>query len=145
MILNVSSLAAQYPLFNQPIYSATKSGVSAFTRSLAPLHKEFGIKVIGIAPGMIWTPLWANNPEKMKAIGQDDVFLRPEELAEEMLKAVESAEVEGGKVVEVLKTKTRFVDVDSPLPQGPGSTMSNMGRIYDDTIALLERERKGQS
>ncbi|KAK5224290.1 hypothetical protein LTR47_009901 [Exophiala xenobiotica] len=145
VVLNISSLAGQYALFNQPIYSATKAGVSAFTRSLAPLHKEFGIKVVGIAPGMIWTPLWANDPEKMKAIGHDDVFLQPEELAEEMLKAVESADVVGGKVVEVLKTKTRLVEVDSPLPEGPGSTMSNMGRIYDDTMALLESERKRES
>lgn len=41
VIFNVSSLAAQFALLNQPLYGASKAGVSSFSRSLAPLH---GIK-----------------------------------------------------------------------------------------------------
>ncbi|KIW92759.1 uncharacterized protein Z519_06607 [Cladophialophora bantiana CBS 173.52] len=142
VILNISSLAAQYALFNQPLYATSKAAVSAFTRSLAPLHQEFGIKVVAVAPGMVLTPLWSNNPDKMKAISDADVFATPEELAETMLTLVESAEYEGGTVLEKLKHTTRRVLVDSPLPSGPGSTMSKMDLIYEDTIALLEAERK---
>ncbi|KIX99391.1 uncharacterized protein Z520_04967 [Fonsecaea multimorphosa CBS 102226] len=142
VIINISSLAAQYALFNQPLYSTSKAAVSAFTRSLGPLHQEFGIKVVAVAPGMVMTPLWSENPEKMKAISDEDVFATPEELAETMLELVESAEYEGGTVLERIKYKTRRVLVDSPLPSGPGSTMSKMDLIYDDTIALLEAERK---
>ncbi|OAL37952.1 hypothetical protein AYO20_02785 [Fonsecaea nubica] len=143
VILNISSLAAQYALFNQPLYATSKAAVSAFTRSLAPLHQEFGIKVVAVAPGMVMTPLWSESPDKMKAISDDDVFATPEELAETMLLLVESAEYEGGTVLERLKSTTRRVLVDSPLPSGPGSTMSKMELIYEDTIALLEAERKG--
>ncbi|KAH0840752.1 Oxidoreductase UcpA [Fonsecaea pedrosoi] len=143
VILNISSLAAQYALFNQPLYATSKAAVSAFTRSLAPLHQEFGIKVVAVAPGMVMTPLWSESPDKMKAISEDDVFATPEELAETMLLLVESAEYEGGTVLERLKNTTRRVLVDSPLPSGPGSTMSKMDLIYEDTIALLEAERKG--
>jgi 3-hydroxybutyrate dehydrogenase len=143
VIINLSSLAAQYPLFNQPLYCTSKAAVSAFTRSLAPLHQEFGIKVVAVAPGMVLTPLWLNNPEKMKAISEDDVFATPEEIAETMLTVVEEEEYEGGTVLERLKKKTRRVAVDSALPDGDGATMSNMDLIYEDTIALLEKERTG--
>lgn len=108
---------------------------------MAPLHQEFGIKVVAVAPGMVQTPLWTNNPDKMKAITSDDVLISPDELAAVMLDLIESDEYPGGTVLEALKGKTRKVQVDSPLPSGAGSTMSNMGLIYDDTISLLEGER----
>lgn len=140
-ILNISSLAAQYALFNTPLYSASKAGVSAFTRALAPLHEEYGIKVVAVAPGMVRTPLWTEHPEKMKGISENDEFLSPEELAEAMLLVVESDKYLGGTVLEVIKNKTRVVNVDSPLPSGPGSTMSNLNVIYEETMGQLEKER----
>ncbi|KAJ9635635.1 hypothetical protein H2204_005809 [Knufia peltigerae] len=142
VILNISSLAAQRMLFNQPIYSATKAGVSAIVRSLGPLHEEFGIKVVAVAPGMVYTPLWSDNPEKLKAADKKDVWITPEEQAEVMLQLVEDGAYEGGTVLETLKGFTRRVYIDSPLPEGPGSTISNLDAITNDTIALLERERK---
>jgi NAD(P)-dependent dehydrogenase (short-subunit alcohol dehydrogenase family) len=38
-------------------YSATKGAIVAFTRSLALSLVEKGIRVNGVAPGPIWTPL----------------------------------------------------------------------------------------
>ena len=143
VILNLSSLAAQYSLFNQPLYCTSKAAVSSFTRAMAPLHQEFGIKVVAVAPGMVMTPLWLENPDKMKAISEADVLATPEEVATAMLMLVESDKYEGGTVLEKLKETTRTVLVDSPLPSGPGSTMSKMDLIYEDTIALLEAERIG--
>lgn len=145
VILNISSLAAQYALFNQPLYSTSKAAVSAFTRSLGPLHEEFGIKVVAVAPGMVLTPLWLDNPDKMKAISDADEFATPEDIAETMLAVVQGPEYEGGTVMEKIKSGSRRVLVDSPLPSGPGATMSKMDLIYDDTIALLEAERTGSS
>lgn len=141
VILNVSSLAAQFALFNQPLYGASKAGVSSFTRSLAPLHPEFGIKVVAVSPGMVRTPLWTDNPDKMKAISEEDVILAPEELAEAMLLLVESDSYPGGTVLEVLKDKTRIVKVDSSVAEGPGATMGNMHIVQRDTIAILKKEQ----
>lgn len=141
VIINISSLAAQYALFNTPLYCTSKAAVSAFTRSLGPLHAEFGIKVVAVAPGMVLTPLWQDNPDKMKAITDADVMCTPDELAAVMLDLVEKEEYEGGTVLEAIKNKTRRVLVDSPLPSGPGSTMSNIDLIYEETMALLEAER----
>ena len=79
----------------------------------------------------------------MKAITADDVLITPEELAMVMLDLVQKDEYQGGTVLEALKYQTRKVEVGSPLPSGPGSTMSNMGLIHDETIELLRIESAG--
>lgn len=141
VIINISSLAARGPLFNQPLYCTSKAAVSMFTKSLAPLHKEFGIKVVAVAPGMTMTPLWSDHPEKMKAISPDDALSSPQEIAQGMLDLIEDGNYEGGTVLEVLKGSTQRAPDDSNLPVGPGSTVGNMHLIYSDTMKLLEGER----
>ncbi len=61
-------------------YSATKGAITAFTRSLSQNLAEKGIRVNGVAPGPIWTPL---NPmggaskEKLETFGEDTPMGRP--------------------------------------------------------------------
>ena len=67
-------------------YSSTKGAITAFTRSLSENLVEDGIRVNGVAPGPIWTPLIpATMPEeKVKTFGQDTPLGRagqPAELA----------------------------------------------------------------
>ena len=63
-------------------YSATKGAITAFTRSLSENLIEKGIRVNGVAPGPIWTPL---NPrggapaEKVAAFGESTPMKRPGE------------------------------------------------------------------
>lgn len=63
-------------------YSATKGAITAFTRSLSENLVEKGIRVNGVAPGPIWTPL---NPrggapaEKVAAFGEGTPMKRPGE------------------------------------------------------------------
>jgi NAD(P)-dependent dehydrogenase (short-subunit alcohol dehydrogenase family) len=56
VIVNTASLAAQYPLAEDPAYSATKSGVAMFTRACASLAAE-NIRVNAVLPGLVDTPL----------------------------------------------------------------------------------------
>ncbi len=61
-------------------YSATKGAITAFTRSLAKNLVEHGIRVNGVAPGPIWTPLnpfGGQPPEKMPEFGKDTPMGRP--------------------------------------------------------------------
>jgi NAD(P)-dependent dehydrogenase (short-subunit alcohol dehydrogenase family) len=61
-------------------YSATKGAITAFTRSLSENLIEHGIRVNGVAPGPIWTPLnpsGGSPPEKMKDFGEDTPMGRP--------------------------------------------------------------------
>jgi NAD(P)-dependent dehydrogenase (short-subunit alcohol dehydrogenase family) len=61
-------------------YSATKGAITAFTRSLALNLVDKGIRVNGVAPGPIWTPLnpfGGQDPEKIPEFGKDTPMGRP--------------------------------------------------------------------
>jgi len=61
-------------------YSSTKGAITAFTRSLSENLIKDGIRVNGVAPGPIWTPL---NPcggasaEKLEHFGENTPMGRP--------------------------------------------------------------------
>jgi len=55
-IVNTASMASLYPMVVDPIYSATKAGVTMFTRACAPLAEE-GIRVNAVLPGLVNTAL----------------------------------------------------------------------------------------
>lgn len=56
-ILNTTSVTAYRGSAHLLDYSATKGAIVSFTRSLALQVVERGIRVNGVAPGPIWTPL----------------------------------------------------------------------------------------
>jgi NAD(P)-dependent dehydrogenase (short-subunit alcohol dehydrogenase family) len=61
-------------------YSSTKGAITAFTRSLALNLVKKGIRVNGVAPGPIWTPLNPSGgqpPEKIPEFGKDTPMGRP--------------------------------------------------------------------
>ena len=61
-------------------YSSTKGAILGFTRSLAKNLIEKGIRVNGVAPGPIWTPLnpsGGQRPEKIPDFGKDTPMGRP--------------------------------------------------------------------
>lgn len=57
VIINTTSVTAYRGSENLIDYSATKGAITAFTRSLAKSIVDRGIRVNGVAPGPIWTPL----------------------------------------------------------------------------------------
>jgi NAD(P)-dependent dehydrogenase (short-subunit alcohol dehydrogenase family) len=60
-------------------YSSTKGAIVAFTRSLSMSLVEKGIRVNGVAPGPIWTPLIPSTfpPDKVAKFGSDVPMKRP--------------------------------------------------------------------
>lgn len=56
-IINTTSITAYRGSPKLLDYAATKGAILAFTRSLAAALAEKGIRVNGVAPGPIWTPL----------------------------------------------------------------------------------------
>ncbi|MBD1380585.1 SDR family oxidoreductase [Metabacillus arenae] len=85
-IINTSSVTA-YAGNEQLIdYSSTKGAITTFTRSLSMSLAKKGIRVNGVAPGPIWTPLIPSTfpADKVATFGADTPMGRPgqpEELA----------------------------------------------------------------
>jgi NAD(P)-dependent dehydrogenase (short-subunit alcohol dehydrogenase family) len=85
-IINTTSVTAYRGSPQLLDYSATKGAIVAFTRSLALSLADQGIRVNGVAPGPIWTPLIPSTfpAEKVEKFGTDVPLKRagePEEVA----------------------------------------------------------------
>lgn len=85
-IINTTSVTAYRGSPQLLDYSATKGAIVSFTRSLALSVADRGIRVNGVAPGPIWTPLIpASFPkDKVASFGSDVPMKRagePEEVA----------------------------------------------------------------
>jgi NAD(P)-dependent dehydrogenase (short-subunit alcohol dehydrogenase family) len=65
-------------------YAATKGAIQAFTYSLAQQVVEKGIRVNGVAPGPVWTPLIpaSFSPEEVAKFGKDTPMKRPAQPSE---------------------------------------------------------------
>lgn len=67
-IVNIGSLAAHVGLEGLPGYSASKGGVLAMSRQVAMDYANKNIRINVVSPGIIETPILANNsPEMTKA------------------------------------------------------------------------------
>ena len=138
-VVHISSIAGQTPGFSVPLYIASKHAISGFIRSMADLENTLGIRVNGVAPGVIKTPLWTEHPEKLKWVDQEnDAWVEPEEVAEGMLRCLEDETVGGGYVMEILKGRSRNVEWrNDPGPEGPGATASHRGDANAEIFGLL--------
>jgi NAD(P)-dependent dehydrogenase (short-subunit alcohol dehydrogenase family) len=78
-IVNTTSVTAYRGSPELLDYSSTKGAIVAFTRSLAKKLAEKGIRVNGVAPGPIWTPLIPAtfDAEKVSKFGADTPMKRP--------------------------------------------------------------------
>jgi NAD(P)-dependent dehydrogenase (short-subunit alcohol dehydrogenase family) len=80
-IVNTTSVTAYRGSKQLLDYSSTKGAIVAFTRALAQSLAERNIRVNGVAPGPIWTPLIPASfeEEKVKSFGKDVPMGRPGE------------------------------------------------------------------
>jgi NAD(P)-dependent dehydrogenase (short-subunit alcohol dehydrogenase family) len=78
-IINTSSVTAYRGSANLIDYSATKGAIVSFTRSLSANLASKGIRVNGVAPGPIWTPLIPSSfpPDKVTSFGTETPLKRP--------------------------------------------------------------------
>lgn len=86
-IINTTSIQSYQPSPGLLDYASTKGAITTFTKGLAGALAEKGIRVNGVAPGPIWTPLQPSHgqpPEKLEKFGEDTPLGRagqPAELA----------------------------------------------------------------
>jgi NAD(P)-dependent dehydrogenase (short-subunit alcohol dehydrogenase family) len=78
VVLNTCSIQAFEPSEQLVPYAATKAALVSLTKSIAKVAMKSGIRVNGVAPGPVWTPLIPSTmpAEKVKTFGQQTVFGR---------------------------------------------------------------------
>lgn len=106
-IINTTSVTA-YEGNEQLIdYSSTKGAIVSFTRSMAKSLAKKGIRVNGVAPGPIWTPLIPStfSEEHVENFGKNTLMSRPgqpEELAPAyVLLASEDSSYMTGQIIHI--------------------------------------------
>jgi len=79
VILNTWSIQSFEPSESLIPYAATKAVMVSFTKSMAKAVANRGIRVNGVAPGPVWTPLIPStmSEEKVKTFGENTAFKRP--------------------------------------------------------------------
>lgn len=162
-IVHIASIAGETASLPFPLYHASKHAIDGFVRSLADLEHTHGIRVSGVEPGVVKTPLWLDNPEKLQVVDEKkDTWVTPEEVAEVMLALVKDNEIDGvigaggegkgakgqkipirgGTLLEVLAGAVR--DVPTFNNVGPyaggqeGASISDGQKLYTDVLRELK-------
>lgn len=83
-VINTTSVTAYRGSEALLDYSSTKGAIVSFTRSLSQSLIKKGIRVNGVAPGPVWTPLIPSSfdEEKVASFGKDIPMERPAQPAE---------------------------------------------------------------
>jgi NAD(P)-dependent dehydrogenase (short-subunit alcohol dehydrogenase family) len=83
-IINTASVQGFDPSPNLLDYATTKAGIVNFTKGLGAQLAEKGIRVNGVAPGPVWTPLIpaTMDEEKVAAFGEQSPLGRAAQPAE---------------------------------------------------------------
>ena len=76
-IINTSSVTAYRGSDHLVDYASTKGAIVGFTRSLSANLAKKGIRVNGVAPGPIWTPLIPASFNEVSDFGKDTPMGRP--------------------------------------------------------------------
>jgi NAD(P)-dependent dehydrogenase (short-subunit alcohol dehydrogenase family) len=85
VILNSCSIEAFVPKDELAPYASTKAALVSLTKSFSKLSIKHGIRVNGVAPGPVWTPLIpATMPvEEVRSFGENTLFERPAQPVEQ--------------------------------------------------------------
>ncbi|WP_328188971.1 SDR family oxidoreductase [Marinobacter sp. OP 3.4] len=83
-IINTTSIQAFKPSVHLAPYAATKAAIANLTLSLAEEAISRGVRVNGVAPGPVWTPLIPSTfpADKVEQFGAGTLFGRPAQPAE---------------------------------------------------------------
>lgn len=113
-ILNISSGAGiGWGAHDAPVYAAAKAGVARFSAALASLNARMGIRVNCICPGWVDTPMSqrgrAEMTEEESLSIAPPVMLRPEEIAEDVVRIVADETMAGRVMLHYEGEQPRFL------------------------------------
>lgn len=136
------------------MYDASKHATTGFVRALSKLDRV-GIRIAAVAPGIIKTPLYIDNPEKLVMIDpKRDIWVEPSEVATVMIALIErdsmcsniseattgkqDISIAGGTILEITRNRARVVTAyNDPGPSGDGAIASNAAASEEAALARL--------
>jgi NAD(P)-dependent dehydrogenase (short-subunit alcohol dehydrogenase family) len=85
VVLNTCSIEAYEPKGMLAPYASTKAALVSLTKSFSMLCMKKGVRVNGVAPGPVWTPLIPSTmpAEHVKKFGENTAFQRPAQPVEQ--------------------------------------------------------------
>lgn len=106
VIVNTVSTVALGTGFYDAMYATTKAAVMMFTRCCAPLKEECNVRVAGMLPGLVDTPILdttgaGGKSEWMKTVLANNEACRPEDIAEGVMALIGDDSLAGGDWVAV--------------------------------------------
>ena len=135
-VVHISSIAGQVTPMHAPIYNAAKHGINGFVRSLAPLSKRLNIRVTAVAPGVIDTPMWRENPEKFRFLSESDTLVEPKFVADVMTSLVENEKVEVST-----GSKERTSNVAADITTGDAREGTNLIEVEGGLILEVAKDK----
>ncbi|KAJ3535871.1 hypothetical protein NM208_g4671 [Fusarium decemcellulare] len=145
-VIFISSTSGESAGLTTPLYYAAKHAISGFIRCMAELE-PLGIRCSAVAPGLIKTPLFTDNPEKMRYVDESQAsWVTPEFVAECLLALAEDDQYQAGTVLRVGKTVERIPLFNNPGPsygKDTGHSSSNVAHLRDEIYGLLQERGWG--
>src|SRR3546814_15426081 len=118
------------------MYATTKAAVMMFTRCCAPLKDECNVRVAGMLPGLVDTPILdttgaGGKSDWMETVLANNEACRPEDIAEGVAALIEDDSLEGGDWVAVRRMNGKVA-----YPRG------HAGTVESPTAAMRAKGRK---
>jgi NAD(P)-dependent dehydrogenase (short-subunit alcohol dehydrogenase family) len=112
VIVNTASTGGLNPYLADAPYAAAKAGVIMFSRSCKDLHAMHGIRVNAVCPGVTETPILeklggGTRPDWLGPIMENIELLRPEDIAEAVVRIVADDALSGEYVVVSNRPRSR--------------------------------------
>jgi 3-hydroxybutyrate dehydrogenase len=155
-IVHVSSVNGQVAPLWSPLYNSAKHALNGFVRTMAPLERRLGIRVVAVAPGLVKTPIWSTDWDKSRPLSPNPAWVTAEEVAQVMLNITERNQissliraageeedehnipVNGGSIIEVSGDRARdvkaFFDAG---PQGISSKDFDVAKMEETVFTQL--------
>ncbi|MEI6638551.1 MAG: SDR family oxidoreductase [Chlorobium sp.] len=81
-IFFITSIAAETAFKSSSLYSMSKFGQKGFLEAIRLYAKSCNVKITNVMPGAVYTPMWGEVPEAMKA-----VMMMPEDISGPLVNA----------------------------------------------------------
>ncbi|EXJ71070.1 uncharacterized protein A1O5_06063 [Cladophialophora psammophila CBS 110553] len=146
-ILHIASVAAETVSVITPLYQASKHGIGSFVMGMGAIEKICGIRVLGVAPGAIATPLLLEDPGVAGWVDPTkDKMLDPSVIASALVALAENVndKYPPGTLLEVMdETEDQWRII--PVFNNPGPARTNLVSNKDSALVTIQKILKEEA